>query len=138
MLDEGSGKGGGQGDDHKISLSVIHYRYRVYKLRKRLKNAIVNVTGNGYLTGQGIADSIKSINSLRNYAKKQGFTADTAAAATKVHMPTALVISGDYQIYNHFYANVTYIGNLVNRQLFGNSYYSQFTVTPHVMIPKLA
>lgn len=131
-IDEGGGKPRGiasEQDDHKLSLSVSVTDIGSVKY-KAGNNYVVNASGSGYLTGEGLKDSIGNFTSFKNYTKQQGFKADTASAATKVHMPTALVISGDYQIYKHFYANITYIGNLVNRQLFGNSYYSQFTVTP--------
>ena len=70
------------------------------------------------------------MDSIKAYALRQGFTADTGSQATKVHMPTALLISGDYQVYKRFYVNATYVANLVNRQLFGNSVYNQLTITP--------
>jgi hypothetical protein len=118
-------------DKHKLKISVAITDIGAIKYKSG-NNYTVNVTGNGYLTGQGLADNIKKITTLKNYAHKQGYTIDTGAAATKVHMPTALVLSADYQIYKFCYVNATYIGNLVNRQLFGNSYYSQFTITPRV------
>ncbi len=47
-----------------------------------------------------------------------------------MYLPTALILSADYYIDRCFYVNATYAGNLANRQNFGNSYYSQVTVTP--------
>ena len=93
-------------------------------------NSIINVTGNGYLTEQGISNNINDLTSFRNYMKQQGFTADTSAAATKLHMPTSLILSADYQIWHRFFVNATFIGNLANRQNFGNSIYNQVTITP--------
>jgi len=93
-------------------------------------NFNANVTGNGYLTGQGLADNVRNFDDFRAYAKRQGFTADTSRAATKLYMPTALHLSADYNISNNFFVNALYIGNLVNRQNFGNSYYNQVTITP--------
>jgi outer membrane protein OmpA-like peptidoglycan-associated protein len=93
-------------------------------------NFNANVTGNGYLTGQGLVDNVRSFDDFRAYAKRQGFTADTARAATRLYMPTALHLSADYNIHKNFYVNAMFIGNLANRQNFGNSYYNQVTVTP--------
>jgi len=93
-------------------------------------NSNANVTGNGYLTGQGLINNVRSFDDFRNYAKKQGFTADTSSAATKVHLPTALILGADYSIQKNFYVNATFLGNLANRQNVGNSYYGQVTVTP--------
>jgi hypothetical protein len=93
-------------------------------------NYIVNVTGNGYLTGTGLANNYNNWTNFRNYMVGQGFTADTGSKATKLYMPTALVASADYQIYQRFYVNAMFIANLANRQNFGNSYYNQISVTP--------
>ncbi len=122
------------GDDkdanaHKLraSVAVTDIGHVTYKAQNSFT---VNVGGNGWLTGQGLSDHIKDYNDFRNYVVTQGFTADTGAKQTKVYLPTALVLGADYQVYNHFYANLTYIANLANRQNFGNSYYNQFTLTP--------
>lgn len=93
-------------------------------------NFFVNVTGNGYLTGKGLSDNLDNSTKFKNYMEGQGFTADTGNRATKIYMPTALVASADYQVYKRFYANVTYMANLANRQSYGNSYYNQLSIVP--------
>jgi len=93
-------------------------------------NSNAKVTGNGYITGQGLSDSVKDYESFRNYAVQHGFTADTSHQNTRVYMPTTLHLAVDYNVYRNFYLNATYISNLANRQDFGNSYYNQVTVTP--------
>lgn len=97
---------------------------------KRANNSNANVSGNGYITANGLADNVRNFDDFRAYAKRQGFKADTVAQDTKVYMPTTLVLSGDYHVQNNLYVNATYIGNMANRQNFGSSYYSQLTVTP--------
>jgi len=97
---------------------------------KSANNSNFTVTGNGYITGQGLSDSVTNYQNFRTYAIRHGFTADTSHQDTKVHQPTALVLGADYNIYRRYYVNVTYIGNLVNRQEFGTSFYNQLTVTP--------
>ena len=97
---------------------------------KSANNSNFTVTGNGYITGQGLSDSVTNYQNFRTYALQHGFTADTSHQNTKVHQPTALVLGADYNIYERYYVNVTFVGNLVNRQIFGTSYYNQVTVTP--------
>ena len=139
----GSGLGGDAG---------IIYRYRIGKLdddahpthdivlsasvrdmgaiNYNTNNSNISVGGNGYLTGKGLSNNVTNYTSFKNYMTQQGFSADTSSAATKLHMPTALILSADYRLYWRFYVNATFIDNLVNRDNFGNSYYNQFTVTP--------
>jgi len=86
--------------------------------------------GNGYISGTGLAQSTNNYTQFKNYVLAQGFSIDTSQKSIKVHLPTALILGADYNFYRHFYASATFLGNLVNRQQFGNSYYSQFSVTP--------
>lgn len=97
---------------------------------KSSNNSNATVTGNGTITGQGLIDNVRSFDDFRNYAKKQGFTADTTHLNTKVYMPSTLNVSADYHAYWRLYVNATYFANIVNRQNFGNSYYNQLTITP--------
>jgi hypothetical protein len=90
----------------------------------------VNVTGNGYLTGNGLVNHIKDYNDFRNYIKTQGFNADTGIATAKVYMPTMLVLGGDFHAYKHFYANATLFTSLADQTRFGSRYYNQLTITP--------
>ncbi len=96
---------------------------------KRNTSAIINISGNGSITGNGLSNANNAA-AFQNYMKQQGFTIDTSSAAAKVHLPTALILSADYQIYQRFYVNVLFLANLANRQNFGNSYYDQLTITP--------
>ena len=116
-------------DVHNLSLSAAVKDIGAIKYSQNA-NAMINVTGNGYLTGQGLSNNVGDASSFKNYISRQGFTADTQASATKLHMPTALILSADYQLHNHFYVNATFLGNLADRQNFGNAYYNQFTITP--------
>ena len=93
-------------------------------------NSNATITGNGYITGKGLSDSVKNYNDFRNYAIQHGFAADTAHLATRVYMPTTLRLSMDYHMYRNFYINAMYIDNLADRMNFGNSYYNQLTITP--------
>jgi uncharacterized protein DUF5723 len=93
-------------------------------------NFIADVTGNGYLTNSGLSANSNNYADFKQYIQTKGFTVDTSIRATKVHLPTVLVLGADYNIEQHFYASAVFIGNLVNRRQFGNSYYSQFSIIP--------
>ncbi|MBC7554403.1 MAG: hypothetical protein H7257_10535 [Taibaiella sp.] len=94
------------------------------------KASFVKLTGNGYMTGKGISDNVKSYEELRQYARQNGYSADTGVASTKVHLPTALILGVDYMIVNRLYANITYAGDMTNDRNFGSKLYSQVTITP--------
>ena len=96
----------------------------------RSTNAVINVTGSGSVTGQGLSANSGNLSSFEAYTHSQGFNLDTQTNTRKVYLPTALLISGDIQVYGPFCANLLFIGNLANRMNFGNSYYDQLTLTP--------
>jgi hypothetical protein len=91
-----------------------------------------HVTGNGSMNPRDLANSFGNYTDLSRYANSRGFTLDTGKKATKVGMPTAMVLSGDYYITGDYYVNLTWIANLVDRGKVGNSYYNQLTLTPRV------
>ena len=90
----------------------------------------VNVTGNGYITGSGIANNVKDIADFKAYIQAHGYSADTGVKSAKVYMPTAFVISGDCNIWKRVYLSATLISNLASEQNFGSMYYSQLSFTP--------
>jgi hypothetical protein len=139
----GSAAGGGFGADlgaiytrsidigtesHKISgsLSITD----IGSIKYTNTNFTANISGSGYLTGTGLSNNDKTYDSLKKYATQQGFKVDTGRGTTKMHMPTAFIIGGDYQVYKRIYVNALFIANLVNRQIYGNTVYNQLTITP--------
>ena len=90
------------------------------------------VTANGYLKASEIDSNSIMTNSqnFNNYFRSHGYTLDTGRRSTKVHMPTNLNIAFDYYVARHFYVNAMWIKNLAKRQNYGNSVYSQVTITP--------
>lgn len=126
---EDDGIGGRKGDGHKLSASAAITDLGAIKYKEG-NSSVIDVSGNGYVTGSGLSQNYSNYTDFRNYMVSHGFAVDTTSKSVKVHMPTALLISADYQIYQNVYANLTYLGNLVNRQVYGNSYYTQVTVTP--------
>lgn len=93
-------------------------------------NSNAHVSGNGFLTGQGLRDNVTNYDDFRSYVVRQGFRADTIRSSTKVYMPTSLLLGVDVHACKGLYVNATFAGNLANRDNFGNSFYSQLTVTP--------
>ncbi len=93
-------------------------------------NANERFSGAGKVTGVGILDNVKNFDDLRKYAVKRGFNADIRQMTSKVYMPVHMILAGDYNIHKHYYANLTLLLNLADRERFGNSYYNQFTITP--------
>ena len=110
-----------------VSASVTDIGHINYKAEN---NFGINVRGEGYMTGKGFSDNVQNVDDFKAYALQQGFTADTFKRSTKLYMPAALQVNVDYHIHTHYYVNALYFGNLANRNNFGNSFYSQFTVTP--------
>ncbi|MBL7719364.1 MAG: OmpA family protein [Flavipsychrobacter sp.] len=94
-------------------------------------------TGNVAFDGNNLKDSVTDYNSLKAFAANKNISIDSSnSATTKVGLPTALVLNLDYNIANvkGLYANLMYMGNLVDRQRVGNSIYSQVTLTPRYEI----
>jgi hypothetical protein len=111
----------------RIAASVLDIGRIKYKGANSLNTT---VTGDGTLSGQGLADNVRSYDDFVKYAASQGFTATTDNKDVKVYMPTRLLLTADYFVAHRFYLNATYIGNLANRNNFGNSFYSQISLTP--------
>jgi outer membrane protein OmpA-like peptidoglycan-associated protein len=80
--------------------------------------------------GTEIADFIDDTAALSNYLTLRGMTATRGSGETKVGMPTMMVIGVDYHALKNVYVNATYMGNVATHTKPGNTFYSQFTVTP--------
>ncbi|MBC7554604.1 MAG: hypothetical protein H7257_11565 [Taibaiella sp.] len=111
----------------RVSASVTDIGHITYDQKN---NYGLSISGDGYLTSRGLSGNVKNFDDFRNYAKSQGFRADTGRITSKVYMPTTMILSADYHASRNIYVNAMYIGNLANRQNYGNSYYNQFTLTP--------
>ena len=111
----------------RLSASVLDLGAITYKSSN---NANLEATGNGYVTGTGLSNSLGNYADFKNYLTAQNFSLDTSRHDTKVYMPTRLLFSADYKICKRFYVNAAYVVSVVNRENFGNSYYNQVTVTP--------
>lgn len=84
------------------------------------------------IKGSELVDSIGNYNSLRNYAASRNLDVDTGTNTTtsKLVLPTSLIANVDYNAISNFYVNAMFVANMANRSEFGNSWYSQLTVTP--------
>jgi len=111
----------------RLSASVTDLGYLTYP--SNLNSNIV-VSGSGYLTGAELIQNVKNYTTFKNYVLTKGFYVDTESRSTKLYLPTALILSADYQLYKDFYVNATDITNLANIRNFGNAYYNTFAVTP--------
>lgn len=111
----------------RLGVSVMDIGSIKYKTGN---NFVAQITGNGYLTGNGLSDHLKSFSDLQSYARSQGYTVDTGSMATKLYMPAAMIVNADCQVYKRAYLSVIYFSNLANRQNYGNSYYNQITFVP--------
>ncbi|MBS1585258.1 MAG: OmpA family protein [Bacteroidetes bacterium] len=114
----------------RFSAAVTDIGAITYK--NNVRTVAISNSGNTVaLQGNDINKHTGSADSLKAYATQHGFSvADDSTTATKVHLPTALVISADYHAAKGVFVNLMYMGNLANRDNVGNSYYSQITVTP--------
>lgn len=96
-------------------------------------NFEAKISGTGSITGEATSDSFKTYSLLKQYAENRGFSVDTGSgnnASTRLTLPTSLVLSADYHVIKNLYVNGMFVANVAQRSDFGNSYYSQFTVTP--------
>ena len=84
------------------------------------------------LSGTALGDRIDNFDSLKAYAQQQGLGVDsgTNIATSKVVLPAAMIIGVDYHAIKGLYINAMFMANVANRDVFGNSYYNQITVTP--------
>jgi hypothetical protein len=123
----GFGPHNGTGYLVRLSGSVLDLGSIKYKAAN---NSNASVTGNGYITADGIVNNVRSYDDFKNYVVNQGFNAVTTSQDTRVYMPTRLLLSADLNVYSNLYVNAAFVGNLTNPQNYGNSYYDQLTVTP--------
>lgn len=109
----------------RLSLSVTDLGAISYK-----NSSDVMITGNGYMKGDQIGDSVKSYNDLRAYAGRRGFTVDTGRKSQKVSLPTTLVIGADYHAWNKVFVSALVIANMAGDANFGSKYYSSISLIP--------
>ena len=100
-------------------------------------DGVIDITGNGILGGKDLRSNANSIASVVDYAHQHGFNVDTATRSRKVYLPAALVLAADAQVNGRFFVNLLYIANIANRNVFGNSYYNQLTLTPRYDFHKM-
>jgi hypothetical protein len=138
----GSKGGHGLGADLGIAYEYTKANEEDYKLRASFSvtdigsinynknNRVAYVRGSGYMIGDEVNDRLDNFEDVKSYAKDHGLDVDSSSAATKMHLPTAMIIGLDYHATKGLYVNATMISSVVNRQTPGNNYYGQLTVTP--------
>lgn len=117
----------GNGYKLRVSASVTDLGIIYYKAAN---NTMVDVRGSGYLTGGGLIANTRSTASFTNYARQQGFRTDSVTDNTQLLLPATAVFSADLQVYQRFYINATYMGNIMDRLQYGNSFYDQYSLIP--------
>jgi hypothetical protein len=99
------------------------------KYANNSKQAKFSGSANG-LVGEEIGDKIYNFDSLAAYLQSKNLNLQKNTDATKVGLPTMLVIGVDYHAVGGLYINATYMGNIADRLRYGNTNYSQITLTP--------
>ncbi len=117
------------GNAFKFRLSASVTDFGAIQYRENT-NHIVNVSGNAYLTGKDLILNTRNFRDFTDYSLRKGLRTDSSNAALSINLPAKLLISADYQIYDKFYLNATYLANLIGRQEYGNGYYDQVTIVP--------
>ena len=116
-----------ESDEYKlaVSASITDVGFISYK-----SSYAVNITGNGYISGNTLDTSIKNYTDLHSYAASRGFLIDTGITTKKVYLPAAMQLGVDYHFRKHIYVNALFLGNIASDHNFGSKLYSQLTVTP--------
>lgn len=118
----------------KFSAAVTDIGSMTYKENNSsayFRNVPANSTA--IINAQELGENISNFDEFRGYLATRGIATDSNINnETKVGLPTALVVSVDYNIWQRLYVSATYIGNMASRSKMGNSYYNQFTVTPRI------
>lgn len=115
-----------------IDIGSIKYKNDNFRLDAEQQAAYPKAT----IKASEIADKINSYDTLRRYLidEKKFKNIDSGSnVATKVYMPTTLILGVDYHAVGGLYINATYFGNVAKnrtKENYGNSFYSQFTLTP--------
>ena len=111
----------------RISAAITDLGTINYKDANRM-----TIKGSGSINTNNFSNYAGDYDSLKWYMKSRGFTIDSGKEATKVSMPTAIVLGADYHITKGFYVNGTLIAGLKPPHYANYSTYthSQFTFTP--------
>lgn len=119
----------------KFMASVLDVGAVVYRSDNNTQGTF---SGKGKVTGKGIIDNVRNFSSIQRYLAARGFTTAVTQVSTRVHLPTRLVIGGDYNAYKHYYVSLLFVGNVAKRNTIGNSYYNQWTIAPRYEIKEVS
>lgn len=109
-----------------VDLGSISYKDNNFVTNIRTTNNVAT------LKGSELAEVIDDYDELKAYAQANGLAVDsgTNAATSKLVLPTTIIGGVDYHAIKGLYVNAMFMGNIANREKFGNSFYGQLTVTP--------
>lgn len=116
----------------RASLAVTDFGSIKYSDNNFTTNIRTKTSQIAVIKGSTLIDSISNYNDLREYAGNHNLALDSGTnnASSKVVLPTSIVASVDYNAVSNLYFNAMFIGNMANRNQYGNSVYGQFTLTP--------
>ncbi len=118
-------------DDNSVNRYKLRFSAAVTDIgavRYTKDNKEATLRGTGSVITQDInADNFRE---FKDYMQRRGLQVDTFTNSTSVRLPAAIQLNVDYNIGRNFYANLAYNGNIQNRFMPGNTYYSQLTLTP--------
>ncbi len=96
------------------------------------------ITGEGNLKSSNIITNVKNFENMRNYVVANGYEVEITKKSVKLNMPARLMLASDVHLQKEYYLNFSLLVNLANRQILGNSYYNQFTITPRYETKKMS
>lgn len=121
--------------DRHLGTQAYLFRFSVAltdlgSINYKSSNKSAHFRGTGFIKTSDL-DNVSAIyEDVRDYLATRGFDLDTGSEAQRVKLPTALRLHADYNIRNHWYVSLTYIGNLADRYNPGNAFYNALTLTP--------
>lgn len=117
----------GNGYRMRISASVTDFGIITYK---GTTDNVLAVKGDGYVTAQGLHDALPDFSDFKKYVATESFAANPSSSDMKMYLPAMAILSVDYQVYQHFYINGTYLANIIDRTYYGNTYYDRAAIIP--------
>jgi len=96
------------------------------------------ISGAGNLKGSNIITNVKNFENMRSYVRINKFDAEVFNERVKLNMPARLMFASDLHLQKEYYLNFSFLCNLANRQVLGNSYYNQFAITPRYEVKKMS
>lgn len=102
----------------------------------KFSSKTAHFTGTGSIRTSDLDTLNATYNDVKTYLASRGFDLDTGSDAQRVGLPTAVRLHADYNVRNHWYVSLSYIGNFANRYRAGSAFYNTVTLTPRFDAPR--